>query len=89
MSNLKSWSVDVSKLTKSELKSKLWGELKIKADLQTQGVSISKEASEDGERLYTHLGSSNIKGGRNRDVNKKDWLPSRFFLPYGLQTGFI
>ncbi|MFT8314109.1 MAG: radical SAM protein [Clostridium sp.] len=89
MSNLKSWSVDVSKLTKSELKSKLWEELRIKADLQTQGVSISKEASEDGERLYTHLGSSNIKGGRNRDVNKKDWLPSRFFLPYGLQTGFI
>ena len=89
MSEFKSWSADVSKLTKTELKSKLWEELRIKADLQTQGVSISKEASEDGERRYTHEGSSNIRGGRNREVNKKDWLPGRFFLPYGLQTGFI
>lgn len=88
MSDYKTWSADVSKLTRTELKSKLWEELKLKADIQTQGITISEEASLDGKRITQHE-DKNITGGRNREVNKKDWLPGAFFLPYGLQAQFI
>lgn len=82
------WSQDVSKLTRSQLKSKLWDELRLKADIQTQGITISQAASLDGERLVQNQ-DKNITGGRNREVNKKDWLPGNFFLPYGLLATFI
>ncbi len=87
MSYFKTWTADVSNLSRTELKSRLWAELKLKADLETHGIAISKEASEAAE-LGTRHQEQLLGGGRNREVNKQDLLPACIYLPYGLKVGF-
>lgn len=87
MSVYKTWTADVSKLTKTQLKSKLWEELKLKADIGTQGIAISKEAIAAAE-LGTKHHEQILGGGRNRELNKEEVLPACFYLPYGLKVGF-
>lgn len=87
MSFEKTWTADVSRLGRAALKQKLWEELELKADLETQGITISAAASAAAE-LGTKHQEQILGGGRNRAVNKKDLLPACFYLPYGLKVGF-
>lgn len=87
MSDYKTWTADVTKLTKSELKNRLWEELRLKADIQTQGVTISDDAAAAAELGSRHQ-EQILGGGRNRELNKHKILPACFYLPYGLKVGF-
>lgn len=87
MSHFKTWTADVSKLSRSALKAKLWEELRLKADLETHGIAISKEAIAAAE-LGTRHQEQLLGGGRNREVNKKELLPACIYLPFGLKVGF-
>jgi len=87
MSYYKTWTADVSKLTRAQLRGKLWEELQLKADLETHGIAISQEAR-DAADLGTKHQEQLLGGGRNREVNKSDALPACFYLPYGLRVNF-
>ena len=86
MSN-KFWTVDVSKLTKSKIKEKLWEEIHLKADLGTKGIAITQEAL-DAAELGTKHQEQILGGGRNRELNKGSVLPACIYLPYGLKVTF-
>ncbi len=83
----KTWTADVSELTKAELKDKLWEEIRLKADLGTEGVDITKEALLVAE-LGTRHQEQVLGGGRNRETSAKNVLPACFYLPYGLKVTF-
>ncbi|MDR0719287.1 MAG: nitrogen fixation protein NifB, partial [Treponema sp.] len=84
---MKFWTADVSGLTRTEVKAKLWEELRLKADIGTRGINISGKAldalHEDGSVPLQHLG-----GGRNRELRIGKELPGCVYLPYGLKVGF-
>jgi biotin synthase-related radical SAM superfamily protein len=83
----KTWTADVSKLTKGELKKKLWEEVRLKVDIGTNGIAISDEAIKAAE-LGTKHQEQVLGGGRNRELSIAQVLPACIYLPYGLKVTF-
>ncbi|MDR1902350.1 MAG: nitrogen fixation protein NifB [Treponema sp.] len=85
--NPKFWTADVSALTKTQVKEKLWEELRLKADIGTEGIAISEQALNSLHEDESFTGQK-LGGGRNRKLNRGKELPGCIYLPYGLKVTF-
>jgi hypothetical protein len=85
--SLRYWTADVSGLSRSRIKAKLWEELRQKAELMTKGVHISPAAlaaARPGDRFS----EQKLGGQRNRQRNYGADFPANVYLPYGLKIEF-
>jgi hypothetical protein len=83
----KYWTADVSGLSKTQVKEKLWDELRLKADVGSEGITISQKALDSFDESNPRRGKS-LGGGRNRKLHKGKDLPGCVYLPYGLMVTF-
>ncbi|AEF84622.1 radical SAM domain protein [Treponema primitia ZAS-2] len=84
---LKFWTADVSGLSRTQVKSKLWEELRLKADIGTKGITIS-EAALSSLHGNAEFSGQKLGGGRNRKLHTGKELPACIYLPYGLKVTF-
>jgi hypothetical protein len=83
----KFWTADVSGLSKAQVKEKLWNEVRQKADIWSQGITITDAALQTAGR-GPKFREQVLGGAYNRRRKFGPELPACIFLPYGLKLTF-
>jgi plastocyanin len=84
---LKFWSADVSGLFREQVKAKLWGEIRLKAELGAKGINIS-DAALGAAQLGDKFVEQKLGGAFNRKLATVEF-PACIYLHYGLKVRWV